>query len=97
MAEITFIEILSFTFYFSGKTGLYYCAMKVLSCSCCDGHCGPNNGCNCPPCQKLDKEEEENLKEEAKRPKFSSSQIIDSWTWGPQPGMLLIMFKIQGL
>ncbi|XP_052077229.1 E3 ubiquitin-protein ligase HERC2-like isoform X2 [Mytilus californianus] len=68
-----------------GTTGLYYCGMKVLSCSCCDGHCGPNNGCNCPPCQKLDKEEEEIKKEEAKRPKFSSSQIIDSWTWGPQP------------
>jgi len=43
--------------YFSGEDGHYYCGMKVLSCLCCDGICGPQHGCNCTPCQKLDEEE----------------------------------------
>ncbi|KAK7486952.1 hypothetical protein BaRGS_00021768, partial [Batillaria attramentaria] len=58
--------------------------MKVLSCSCCDGHCGPNNGCNCPPCQQLDREEEAHQVVEDARPK-PSQPIIDGWTWGQQP------------
>lgn len=37
-----------------GQTGKYYCGRKVLSCFCCDGHCGPNDGCNCSACQWLD-------------------------------------------
>ncbi|KAL5011340.1 hypothetical protein ScPMuIL_009891 [Solemya velum] len=57
--------------------------MKVLSCSCCNGHCTPN-GCNCPACQKLDKEEQERCKEEAAQPQ-PSGPMIDSWTWGQQP------------
>jgi len=32
----------------------YYCARKILTCSCCDGYCGPFKGCNCPACQWLD-------------------------------------------
>ncbi|XP_038055580.1 E3 ubiquitin-protein ligase HERC2-like [Patiria miniata] len=64
-----------------GETGKYYCAMSVLSCSCCDGRCGPTNGCNCPPCQRLDEEER---REEA-RERTSSMSIIESWTWGKQP------------
>ncbi|XP_077983839.1 E3 ubiquitin-protein ligase HERC2-like [Glandiceps talaboti] len=67
-----------------GETGHYYCGMKVLSCSCCDGHCGPDNGCNCPPCQKLDKEEKERKEEEERRPP-SALSLIESWTWGKQP------------
>ncbi|KAK7452260.1 hypothetical protein BaRGS_00039741, partial [Batillaria attramentaria] len=67
-----------------GETGRYYCGMKVLSCSCCDGHCGPNNGCNCPPCQQLDREEEAHQVVEDARPK-PSQPIIDGWTWGQQP------------
>ncbi|XP_061183765.1 E3 ubiquitin-protein ligase HERC2-like isoform X1 [Saccostrea echinata] len=67
-----------------GETGKYYCGMKVLSCSCCDGHCGPNNGCNCLPCQKLDQEEAQQHKEDLSNPKHSQP-IINSWTWGEQP------------
>ena len=75
----------SLYFYVTGKTGKYYCGMKVLSCACCDGHCGPNNGCNCPPCAALDKEEQDRLTlvEEQSKP---SGPMIDSWTWGQQPG-----------
>ena len=72
--------------YVSGDTGKYYCGMKLLSCNCCDGHCGPNNGCNCGPCAQLDREEEERKVEMAHKPK-PSGPVIDSWTWGQQPGM----------
>ncbi|XP_056015509.1 E3 ubiquitin-protein ligase TRIM36-like isoform X2 [Ostrea edulis] len=41
-----------------GDTGKYYCGRKVLRCRCCDGYCGPDNGCNCEPCQELDLEEQ---------------------------------------
>lgn len=64
--------------------------MKVLTCSCCDGHCGPNNGCNCLPCQKLDQEEAQQHKEDLSSPK-QSQPIINSWTWGDQPGMYLVL------
>ncbi|XP_070553640.1 E3 ubiquitin-protein ligase HERC2-like isoform X2 [Ptychodera flava] len=67
-----------------GETGHYYCGMRVLSCSCCDGHCGPDNGCNCPPCQKLDKEEKDRKEEDESRPP-SALSLIESWTWGKQP------------
>ncbi|XP_021378315.1 E3 ubiquitin-protein ligase HERC2-like isoform X2 [Mizuhopecten yessoensis] len=67
-----------------GETGKYYCGMWGLTCRCCNGHCGPNNGCNCTPCQQLDREEDARQQEEAHRPK-PSSPIIDSWTWEQQP------------
>ncbi len=38
-----------------GETGKYYCGKPMESkCECCDGNCGPNNGCNCGACMKLD-------------------------------------------
>ncbi|CAG9332995.1 unnamed protein product [Blepharisma stoltei] len=38
-----------------GQNGKYYCGrpMKVR-CKCCDGNCGPGNGCNCAACMELD-------------------------------------------
>lgn len=69
----------------AGATGKYYCNMKVLTCQCCDGSCGPDSGCNCPPCQQLDREEEALLAAEDWEPK-PSQPLIDSWTWGQQPG-----------
>ncbi|KAK9747383.1 Regulator of chromosome condensation (RCC1) repeat [Popillia japonica] len=68
-----------------GELGKYYCGLRVLTCACCDGICGPTNGCNCQPCQKLDAEEQ-NIKQDEKRlpsPQF----LLDSWTWGPQPSL----------
>ncbi|XP_052796353.1 E3 ubiquitin-protein ligase HERC2-like isoform X2 [Mya arenaria] len=67
-----------------GGTGKYYCGMKLLSCSCCDGHCGPNNGCNCGPCAALDREEEAGKAESTQTPP-PSAPMIDSWTWGQEP------------
>ena len=37
-----------------GTTGKYYCGQRLLDCRCCDGQCGPTNGCNCADCMQLD-------------------------------------------
>lgn len=40
-----------------GETGKYYCEVYMGKCKsrpCCDGYCGPTNGCNCLACMKLD-------------------------------------------
>lgn len=38
-----------------GSTGKYYCSASLEpECFCCDGFCGPNAGCNCKSCMKLD-------------------------------------------
>lgn len=34
-----------------GDNGKFYCGKKLgFNCGCCDGNCGPENGCCCPPC-----------------------------------------------
>lgn len=77
-----------------GDSGHYYCGMKVLSCLCCDGICGPQHGCNCGPCQKIDSEEaaRTTLLMENTMP---AQQLIDSWIWGLQPckKVYIIVFK----
>jgi len=70
--------------YFSGEHGHYYCGMRVLSCLCCDGICGPQHGCNCTPCQKLDEEETARTTAMVEKT-MSAKRIMDSWLWGPQP------------
>ena len=38
-----------------GKTGKYYCGQNLqFNCSCCNGECGPGNGCNCRDCMRAD-------------------------------------------
>lgn len=38
-----------------GSSGKYYCGGRLeTNCSCCNGHCGPDNGCNCRLCMALD-------------------------------------------
>lgn len=37
-----------------GESGSFYCGGKLEgSCNCCDGNCGPTNGCCCKSCMKL--------------------------------------------
>ena len=69
-------------YYFAGESGHYYCNLRVLSCPCCDGICGPQNGCNCIPCQKLDDEDGRIVTTEKSIP---AQYTIDSWLWGSQP------------
>ena len=28
--------------------------MKCFKCACCNGECGPTNGCNCTYCMEVD-------------------------------------------
>ncbi|CDW77233.1 e3 ubiquitin-protein ligase herc2 [Stylonychia lemnae] len=38
-----------------GESGKYYCGGPLeTDCMCCNGYCGPGNGCNCQYCMKLD-------------------------------------------
>ena len=38
-----------------GSTGKFYCGGDLGSrCTCCNGRCGPGNGCNCSACMLLD-------------------------------------------
>lgn len=39
-----------------GSTGKFYCRGQLDGprCTCCDGQCGPTNGCNCSGCMLLD-------------------------------------------
>ncbi|XP_072386929.1 E3 ubiquitin-protein ligase HERC2 [Diabrotica undecimpunctata] len=68
-----------------GEFGKYYCGQRVLTCTCCDGICGPLSGCNCQPCQKLDAEEstQNNVSYKEKFPSIES--LLYRWDWGPQP------------
>ncbi|XP_015113813.1 E3 ubiquitin-protein ligase HERC2 [Diachasma alloeum] len=75
-----------------GDSGHYYCNLRVLSCLCCDGICGPQSGCNCGPCQKLD-EEEAALDEEMAAALVRATEksfplahtTMDSWLWSTKP------------
>lgn len=83
---INLFDCFLLTFYvcFLGENGHYYCGMRVLSCLCCDGICGPQHGCNCTPCQKLDDEETARTAAMVERA-ISARRIMDSWLWAPQP------------
>lgn len=38
-----------------GSSSKYYCGGSLNQrCVCCNGYCGPTNGCNCVDCMKLD-------------------------------------------
>ncbi|XP_048506982.1 E3 ubiquitin-protein ligase HERC2 isoform X2 [Athalia rosae] len=67
-----------------GDSGHYYCNLRVLSCLCCDGICGPQSGCNCGPCQKIDAEEAA-LTAALSENRIPAQSVMDSWLWGPQP------------
>ncbi|EDV24531.1 uncharacterized protein TRIADDRAFT_56425 [Trichoplax adhaerens] len=66
-----------------GKSGHFYCGRRVLTCTCCDGFCGPNDGCNCGPCRRLDGEDIEKQSPIT----LDVNKVIDSWTWGEKPGI----------
>ncbi|KAK7864133.1 hypothetical protein R5R35_007650 [Gryllus longicercus] len=79
-----------------GETGRYYCGLRVLMCACCDGICGPQTGCNCAPCQRLDREEAARNEAKTVSPPMSQPQL-DSWIWGPQPSGEQLIHCIQAL
>ncbi|XP_038209493.1 probable E3 ubiquitin-protein ligase HERC2, partial [Zerene cesonia] len=70
-----------------GDSGKYYCGLRILSCTCCDGLCGPHSGCACPPCTALSAEEELRASIQSKlvAPPHST-QVIDEIKWKIDPG-----------
>lgn len=58
--------------------------MGVLTCPCCNGICGPQHGCNCGPCQKLDEEEATRTNAFIEK-NMIAEHVMDSWLWGSQP------------
>lgn len=68
----------------------------MLTCTCCDGICGPDSGCNCQPCQKLDAEESAQKTQE-KVPIPSMESLLNKWAWGPQPCKLFLVVLINKL
>ena len=79
-----------------GATGKFYCGRHILKCSCCDGHCAPNNSCNCDSCQKLDQEDREQKEEDDRAPP-AAGPLMDLWTWGDQPSPEQLREVLQGL
>ncbi|CAH0405793.1 unnamed protein product [Chilo suppressalis] len=70
-----------------GESGKYYCGLRILTCTCCDGLCGPHSGCACAPCTALSTEEDMRNAIQAKiivPP--SSVQVIDDLKWKLDPG-----------
>ncbi|XP_048524463.1 E3 ubiquitin-protein ligase HERC2 [Dendroctonus ponderosae] len=67
-----------------GEFGKFYCGQRVLTCTCCDGICGPLTGCNCPPCQNLDAEKTALSAAKKEKLPLASTQL-NQWAWGPQP------------
>lgn len=80
--------VLVFVFCCAADNGHFYCGQRVLTCSCCDGGvCGPTAGCNCSACKQLDLERADMKQStDAADSNISSAEIINSWTWGKQPG-----------
>lgn len=73
--------------------GKYYCGRKVLSCSCCEGVCGPNSSCVCDACQIIPgslelAEDIQNHHEKVNDNTSTSESYFESWMWGPIPGKL---------
>ncbi|KAL4709830.1 hypothetical protein ACJJTC_001284, partial [Scirpophaga incertulas] len=65
-----------------GESGKYYCGLRILNCTCCDGLCGPHSGCACAPCSALSTEEELRSSIQAKIvTPVPSGQVIDDLKW----------------
>ncbi|KPJ17192.1 putative E3 ubiquitin-protein ligase HERC2 [Papilio machaon] len=70
-----------------GDSGKYYCGLRNLTCTCCDGLCGPHSGCACASCAALSSDEERRLALEAKLVAPPSSVwFIDGIKWKQEPG-----------
>ncbi|XP_037077204.1 E3 ubiquitin-protein ligase HERC2-like [Pollicipes pollicipes] len=63
-----------------GESGHFYCGARSLTCPCCDGICGPGYGCNCEPCQQLDREMGGEQASETEPPQSARAQQ-QPWQW----------------
>ncbi|CAG9575570.1 unnamed protein product [Danaus chrysippus] len=81
-----------------GDSGKYYCGLRILTCTCCDGLCGPHSGCACTPCTALSTEEELRASIQSKivapPPPL---QVIDEIKWKQDPGPECLQNLIDAL
>ncbi|KAJ0180993.1 hypothetical protein K1T71_003078 [Dendrolimus kikuchii] len=81
-----------------GDSGKYYCGLRILTCTCCDGLCGPHSGCACPPCTALSAEEEVRVSIQAKLiAPPPSIQVIDDLKWKQDPGPECLQSLMESL
>ncbi|CAG4926206.1 unnamed protein product [Colias eurytheme] len=81
-----------------GDSGKYYCGLRILSCTCCDGLCGPHSGCACPPCTALSAEEELRASIQSKLvAPPNTSQVIDEIKWKLDPGPECLQSVMESL
>ncbi|XP_052754599.1 probable E3 ubiquitin-protein ligase HERC2 isoform X2 [Galleria mellonella] len=81
-----------------GDSGKYYCGLRILTCTCCDGLCGPHSGCACAPCSALSAEEElrKALYLKITVP-TASVQVIDDLKWKQDPGPECLQSLMESL
>nr|XP_026484631.1 probable E3 ubiquitin-protein ligase HERC2 isoform X1 [Vanessa tameamea] len=81
-----------------GDSGKYYCGLRILTCTCCDGLCGPHSGCACVPCTALSAEEELRASIQSKIVAPSPSvQVIDDIKWKLDPGPECLQSLMEAL
>ncbi|XP_048005438.1 probable E3 ubiquitin-protein ligase HERC2 [Leguminivora glycinivorella] len=81
-----------------GDNGKYYCGLRILTCTCCDGLCGPHSGCACGPCSTLSAEEELRIAMLTKLPiPQPSSTVIDELKWKLDPGPECLKSLLEAL
>ncbi|KAH9645818.1 hypothetical protein HF086_012545 [Spodoptera exigua] len=81
-----------------GDSGKYYCGLRILTCTCCDGLCGPHSGCACPPCSTLSAEEELRISIQSKQvAPPPSHQIVDDLKWKQDPGPECLQSLMEAL
>ncbi|XP_045760290.1 probable E3 ubiquitin-protein ligase HERC2 isoform X8 [Maniola jurtina] len=81
-----------------GDSGKYYCGLRILNCTCCDGLCGPHSGCACAPCTALSAEEELRASIQSKIVAPPPSvQVIDDIKWKLDPGPECLQSLMEAL
>ncbi|CAK1599489.1 unnamed protein product [Parnassius mnemosyne] len=81
-----------------GDSGKYYCGLRILTCTCCDGLCGPHSGCACAACSALSSEEEQRVAIQSKLVVPSPSiQVIDDLKWKQDPGPECLQSLMESL
>ncbi|XP_068628740.1 probable E3 ubiquitin-protein ligase HERC2 [Battus philenor] len=81
-----------------GDSGKYYCGLRILTCTCCDGLCGPHSGCACESCSKLSCDEEQRVAIQNKLiAPLPSIQVIDDIKWKQDPGPECLQSLMESL
>ncbi|KAG6461484.1 hypothetical protein O3G_MSEX012658 [Manduca sexta] len=81
-----------------GDSGKYYCGLRILTCTCCDGLCGPHSGCACVPCTALSLEEEHRIAIQSKLVTPPSSlHVVDDLKWKQDPGPECLQSLMESL